>query len=216
MFNYKQHPAVFTPVVNPEELLKRLGHENREPFELYRNGAELHVWRNSSPHNWWLSSPGDRNDILYHWSGWAHPTEAFIAFARRLGSNGQKVSYGSFFSGADAGRNVQDAWVYDEEVYKACIVRWEQAVECAKQFNTLAGTRSVDLVGLSHEEAQLLRGLKRGGSYPMIKAHIASYEKLCAMGLAEVTPRGYLQSTSFLRSMPLPSAANWPTMMAAA
>lgn len=195
----------YEPVVNPEDLLRKV---DQKLFDIYRGGAQLCVWRNSSPHNWWLSEPGNRDAIIYHWDEGKRPSEAFLAFARQVGSSGEVVVYrGGFPLGADAGMNVQDAWFYDEAVYQARIAHWNQALGAAQTFKQMAGTLPVDLPALSALGQQIVRGLKKGNRYPIGPLNLAAGEMLCRMGLAEITAYAFIEATAALRSLKVPSKA---------
>jgi len=201
-----KYPSDFVPVVNPAELLRKV---DQKLFDLYRGGTvQLCVWRNSSPHNWWLSQRGNRDAIVYHWDEGMRPTEAFTAFSRRVDSKGDVVTYpGGFLFGYDAGMNVQDTWVYDEAVYQARVARWAESQETAKRLNAKAGSAPVDLTQLSPQAQQLVRGLKRQNLYPLSADNFQACEQLCAMGLAEVTPYAFIEGTEVLLRLKVPSKA---------
>lgn len=92
-----------------------------EPFQLFQQGAVLHVWRNSTPHNYWLAPAEDRYEHLYHWEERSYPGPTFMEFAKPLnGGNesNERVSYASArFRGRDQGELVSQAWVFDAEKF---------------------------------------------------------------------------------------------------
>lgn len=106
---------------HPSELLTQA---DPEAFALFRNGAELHVWRNSSPHNWWLAEPGDTGLELYHFEERTKPGAAFFAFSRKVATSSERVSYGGWVRGGDEGFPVSETWVFDESAYQAQCERW--------------------------------------------------------------------------------------------
>lgn len=70
------------------------------------NGGNLHIWRNSSPHNWWVSPKNDEHNYLWHSDDQSYarelpPLKAFCGVSEE-----GVVSYGNnfMFAGAsDAG-----------------------------------------------------------------------------------------------------------------
>lgn len=197
----------FTPVLNPAELLAQV---DPKAFELYRHGAELHVWRNSTPHNWWLSKPSKPDDDLYNFDERTRPEPAYFAFARKVEVSKQRVSYGGWMRGGDEGMPVSEAWAYDEAAYQALRKRWELAIDCVVGFNALAGTVAMNPRELDLGERKLIRSVKRGGCIPMTLGNAESIEKLCAMSLLQVSPEGYAVGTDLLKNTIIPSEA---TMM---
>ncbi len=197
----------FTPVLNPAELLARV---DPKVFELYRKGAELHVWRNSSPHNWWLSKPGKSHDDLHNFEERTRPEQAYFAFGRKLEVSTQRVSYGGWMRGSDEGLPVSEAWAYDEATYQALCRRWELAIDCAVGFNALAGTLAMNPRELDLWERKLIRAIKRGDRVPMLPGNAQSIETLCRMSLVQVSPEGYAVATELLKNTVIPSEA---TMM---
>ncbi len=47
------------------QLKERVG---LDAYRALRRGAILHVWRRSSPHNWWVENK--KGDMLWHSTGW--------------------------------------------------------------------------------------------------------------------------------------------------
>lgn len=197
-------PTDFTPVLNPAELLAQV---DPKVFELYRNGAELHVWRNSSPHNWWLSKPGKSEDDLHNFEERTRPEQAYFAFSRKVSVSSQRVSYGGWMRGGDEGMPVSETWAYDDSVYQALCERWERAIDCAVDFNSLAGTMAMNPRELDLWERKLIRSVKRGDRIPMTQWNAASVETLCRMSLLQVSPEGYAVATELLTNTVIPSEA---------
>lgn len=56
---------------NPD-LIKLKKHIGLRAYAALRRGAKLHVWRRSSPHNWWIENK--KGEMLWHSDGWGdHP-----------------------------------------------------------------------------------------------------------------------------------------------
>lgn len=82
-------------------------------IELFRNGASLHIWRNSTPHNMWLST--DTNDISLSRKEY----EELKLLASHSVISPQKVSYGSFiFARSDNGSPIMEGHYYNEPTEK--------------------------------------------------------------------------------------------------
>ena len=188
----------FTPVVNPQELVDRA---DPIAFAEYQVGAELHMSPGGTKHSWWLSKAGNKDEIFFQWPEGSTPSEAFFAFARKDPAtdqvNGSRRS----------AKQTRNTWSYDQEVYKASVQRWNRAHACAKEFNDLAGSRQINLQGLREFSLHLARSLKRGNACPMLGDKVDVYEDLCAMGLAAVTPHGYITATDLLKQIKVPNAA---------
>lgn len=196
----------FTPVLNPQKILAAIPANMRQFFKQYRQGQlVLRVYRNATPHNWWLETADEKKDMIYHWDGRERPPQAFFAFARQLPSSGPKVTYGGWMRGSDAGMSVNDAWVFDQALYDACVARWDLAVICAKSFNDLAGTRVPDAWALSSAASGLARRLKRQGCEAMDSPFMGpAVEELASMGFASVTPEGHCYATDALKKQVIP------------
>lgn len=204
----------FEPVVNPHAVLAEMPAELRKAFERYQEGQlQLCVWRNSSPHNWWLSKMGHPDSIDYHWPERTMPGRAFFAFGRKLESTGPRVTYGGFMRGSDEGCPCSDTWVFDAALYEDCLQRWARAVECAKSFNDLAGTRTSDIQALSVAARHAARRLKRFGRGEMSSASGAGLvvSELASRGFAAVTPEGYFVATENLREIRIPRESRLTT-----
>lgn len=118
-------PLVSPVAVNPSELLAQA---DPEAFALFREGAELNVWRNSSPHNWWLSEPGSSGKELHHFEERTKPEAAYFAFSRKVATSSQRVSYGGWMRGGDEGLPVSETWAFDESAYRAQCERWARSI----------------------------------------------------------------------------------------
>jgi hypothetical protein len=194
----------FTPLTDPASLLAIV---DKALFEKYKNGAQLCVWRNSSPHNWWLSKPGERDAIIYHWDERARPGQAFFQFGRKLPSTGPVVSYGGaapFLSRSDKGQPQSDTWLYDEALYQVAVDLWATARTCAKSFNELAGSVPLSMKTLDTVARGLALKLKRNGRVPMYGRLQDAATDLVTMDLARVAPTGYLVPTPVLLATPVP------------
>jgi hypothetical protein len=194
----------FTPLVDPAGLLAIV---DKALFEEYKLGAQLCVWRNSSPHNWWLGEPGERDAIVYHWKQRARPGQAFFQFGRKLPSTGPVVSYGGaapLLSRNDEGLPQSDTWVYDEARYQVSVDLWATAKACAKSFNEHAGSMLSSVSALDPIARGVAMKLKRNGLVPMYGRLQDAATVLVKMGLALVAPTGYLVPTPLLLATPVP------------
>ena len=194
----------FTPLVDPASLLAIV---DKTLFEKYTNGAQLCVWRNSSPHNWWLSEPGEREAIVYHWEERSRPGQAFFQFGRKLPSTGPVTSYGAaapFLGRSDEGKPQSDTWVYDEALYQVSFDLWTTAKTCAISFNELAGSVPLSMKTLDPAARGVAMKLKGNGPVPMYRRLRDAATVLVAMGLARVAPTGYLVPTPLLLATPVP------------
>lgn len=200
----------FKPAFDPNALIERsVPREMEKYFRQFREGElQLCVWRNSSPHNWWLSRLGDRNCTEYHWPEYCRPAEAFFAFARKLPSEGPCVTYGGWMRGGDEGMPRADTWVFEQALFDEAVERWSRALECAKTFNDLADTRAADVQALTPYARQIARYLKRHGPEGRVPlsstATIPELEQLVRMGFVRVTPEGYGVPTAVLLGQRIP------------
>jgi len=200
----------FKPTFDPRALIQRgVPAELEKYFERFREGTlQLCVWRNSSPHNWWLSRPGDRNATVYHWPEYGRPAEAFFAFARKVASEGPRVSYGGWMRGGDEGMPCADTWVFEQALFDQAVERWVRGIECAKTFNDLANTRTPDVRALTPHARDIARFLKRSGRHGRMPlspgAGIPNLEQLVRMGFVRVTPEGYGVPTEALLGQRIP------------
>lgn len=66
---------------------------------LKTRNAMLHIWRNSSPHNWWVE--GSRGSMLWHsdTESWSSPKPDLKLF-EKVNEEGKVIEY----FGADSGR----------------------------------------------------------------------------------------------------------------
>lgn len=219
-------PSPFSPVVNPAALLAQA---HAAPFAAYRAGDALNVCRNSTPHNWWLSPVDAPASIGYNWPQGHRPQSAFFEFGTLVHESDETVSYGSARLGkhrGDQGLAVSSVWRFDEQKLIAARARWDEAVRCAKTFNQLAGTRRLDFRALSEKGRELARQVKRlyqpvpgvereyWHLYATLSSEVAmrpelreDIEQLCAMGLVEVLPEGYLRARPPLADAAVPRKA---------
>ena len=198
--NHTQVGGEFKPLFNPlaysEVMEGRL-------FRMFVNGAKLRTWRNSSPHNWWLEAPS--GTMLYHWPDGGRPEPIFQAMGTSVDcSNGEKVTYGGFMRGADEGLPRSQTWVYDKQKADELMFLWTRAGLCAASFNSLKGSTTLDTAALGKPALRLAHLLKRYAGVSMRPDDERAVSALCAMGLAEVQPRGYVVASDTLRRTALP------------
>jgi len=76
-------------MTNKEKLAKLKKHIGLRGYAALRRGSVLHVWRRSSPHNWWIENK--KGDMLWHSDGWGdHPDlEMFLVRSH----SGNKIEY---------------------------------------------------------------------------------------------------------------------------
>lgn len=83
-----------------EELVSVVG--MKATRALMERGAMLHVWRNSSPHNWWVAPKTNEHNYIWHSDEYDRERPSLKAFCGV--SEEGVVSYGSsMFQGSDAG-----------------------------------------------------------------------------------------------------------------
>lgn len=205
----------FNPAINPQAVLASVPADMAELFEQYRKGQlKLRVYRNSTPHNWWLEPVDRPGETAYHWPEGYAPGKAFLAFAHKLPSTGMKVSYGGWMRGSDEGMPVHDSWLFDSALYDSAVERWTYALECAKSFNEMADSRTPDVWALSSMARWHARKLKRDGRGEMHN-NASSVEELVAMGFATVTPEGYYCMTPALKKQVIPREDKYTQQLAA-
>lgn len=103
-----------TPVKFNRELLERIVKVvGIEATAALMDGAVLHIYRNSTPHNWWIAPAADEHDHLWHsseeWSMDRVPPMKAFSLLNEEGS----VSYGNniMFQGrSDAGKAVHSKY----------------------------------------------------------------------------------------------------------
>lgn len=77
-----------------------------------KNGWTLHIWRNSSPHNIWLSGP--RKEL--HFEGADRMWFGKLKKYCKLKSLEGTVTYpNTYFRGSDAGQPIHEIWEFDPE-----------------------------------------------------------------------------------------------------
>lgn len=96
---------------NPKELAAL---EASEAFQLFKTGLHLHVWRNSSPHNYWLAPASNPNDYAYHWEDRESPSALFLSLGDKiepgLGDQGKVAGIGY-----DRGMTVTETWRFSPQ-----------------------------------------------------------------------------------------------------
>lgn len=100
------HADVFTPKKTRftremvRELVSIIG--IKATRALMEKGAHLHIWRNSSPHNWWVAPKNDEHEYIWHSDEYDRERPSLKMFCGV--SDEGVVSYGnSIFQGSDAG-----------------------------------------------------------------------------------------------------------------
>lgn len=66
-------------------LLQLKRHVGLNAYRALRRGAILHVWRRSSPHNWWIENK--RGEMLWHSDGWGDRPDTSIFMLRSDSKN---------------------------------------------------------------------------------------------------------------------------------
>lgn len=86
-----------------KEIFEKIG--TSATLKLIENKAYLHIWRNSSPHNWWISPKNDEDDYIWHsdsdiYTRKVPPLKCFVGVSEE-----GKVCYpgGGLFQGYDSG-----------------------------------------------------------------------------------------------------------------
>lgn len=204
--------ANFAPVINPHALLAEL--PDPALFEQFRAGAELHLWRMTCPHNWWLEDQrrAGADKLVYHWPSGGRPPRAFFAFAHPSEKSAEKVSYRGWMRGHDEGLARHEVWRFDEASLSNAIEKWTLAEECARTFNQHAHSRAPDPRSLNDHQRFVLHTLKRGHAWPLHPrielGQSVGYADpdevdLCARGLAYADPIGVLRPTEQLSKLPI-------------
>lgn len=74
-------------------------------LRLLRSGKGIqNIWRNSTPHNWWVSKTKD--DYIYYWHSAEREPRPSLSLFTLINNSGGTVTYGpyaGFFRGSDEG-----------------------------------------------------------------------------------------------------------------
>jgi hypothetical protein len=139
----------------------------KELFELFKAGAVLYVWRNSSPHNWYLEHAddkgvrqvtpvdGDKGSCLD--SGWEQ-VQALLRMAQPLGRSGPVVQSGGRF---ENGLPQKEGWRFDAAKLEELQRRWDaMGIEYERRRAEPEPATLPDLASLTPTALMLARSLR--------------------------------------------------------
>src|SRR5262249_37857107 len=142
-----------TPIVNPMAPFK--SPYQQQLLELFRNGATLYVWRNASPHNWYLEyvdAAGVTQQVMVDadaatcLDSGAEQVRGLKAIACSLGGTGPVVQGGSAF---ENGRPQKEGWCFDPAKFQALKDQWDQTGVEYERRQSMPQNSTVDVTALS-------------------------------------------------------------------
>jgi hypothetical protein len=85
----------------PEQLKKLQEGIGVQAVRSLRRGGILHIWRRSSPHNWWVAPKRDENH--FYWHSGEYGFRPSLSMFELIGHSAEKVSYGLYIPGGFRG-----------------------------------------------------------------------------------------------------------------
>lgn len=172
--------------------------EQKAVLEAFKAGAQLCVWRCSTPHNWYLeTADGDQTPI--HLDGY------LLGALRRLAKHSHKsarmVTRGSRF---ENGLPEKECWQYDPQAALVLEQRW--AVFEAEMAERAAAARppAPAFDKLSDSSLSLLRTLRAGACLHRYKELGKEFAELDNQGLLELTQYGKFRLAPSVSRMRIP------------
>jgi hypothetical protein len=190
--------AVVAPpdVVNPYSAFKNK--EQKEVLELFKAGAQLCVWRCSSPHNWYLET-ADGEQMPVNLDGY------ILGALRRLAKHSFKsprlVTRGSRF---ENGLPEKECWQYDPQAAAVLEQRWAAFEAELAARAAIARQPAPALDKLSESALSLLRTLRTGACLHRYKELAKEFSELDQQGLLELTSYGKFRLTPTVARLRIP------------
>lgn len=167
--------------VGTNPLTMPMSDRRQQLLKLMQEGAKLHCWRGSSPHNWYLTHANagseDETHLDFFDGDWLrHFTE--------VEANSAKVIPNYLF-GRDCGLPEKSTWRYSAEQH----AKFEQAIAEQAQrvalFDSLLKPFAPNFEQLSEMAKAMLRTLKRGEPLPYVAELQEVIKELCGQGLLQ-------------------------------
>lgn len=185
-------PGPEFPTFDPMEGLT--SPEGKKVLDLYRKGAQLNIWRWSSPHNHWLEKRGKQ---LYIWQTdrtaddyLNQPSSrALVNLGRRVLAEGV-IPYCGYGTHRDGGLIGKEAWAFDQDKLDRATALWASAQQAAASWNAMSDTFSGDFSTLSDVALSAVRYLRKNHCLPMHPDLFPVLKELAASGLITVRPEG--------------------------
>lgn len=101
--------------------------QDRKVLAMFKAGAVLHVWRNTSPHNWWLELDGK---LCYEFPDFRYAAQCGLSgpiwlelrrLGKSLGASNDRVTYAGVFPDGPARR---ESWCFDSERVAVLEQQW--------------------------------------------------------------------------------------------
>lgn len=125
--------------------------EAQEELEFFKAGATLHVWRRSSPHNWWLEQ-GDTEVVV-------DAPLPLTRLGKAVGVPGSVIAAHPLHR--DGGRPESESWVYDPDRATRQEQLWNEFIVRKAYHDANPEPFAPDLDALSPLALALFRSLKR-------------------------------------------------------
>jgi len=206
-----------TPVFNPYAAFKT--HYHKRLLQLFKAGAVLYVWRCSSPHNWYLETPGDEQYMV---AGDRETCEglgtgpAQVAALRKLAkhesASSQVVSRGGRY---ENGLPELQGWKFDADAAKLAEDNWAAFQAELAAHEAAAKPPAPEIGKLSDVALALLRTLRMGGyGVPRHPELASAFAELNEQGLLTLAPDGNYRLAFACRDLRLPRGLSLKTISA--